>query len=84
VGRNTDYSQNYTPMGHVPMGTTEDWWCVNDPVYWKSTPVLQTTVCPDEDLSLLDPETCSDTPRVEHQLSTSGVYKVLQIHLGFA
>ena len=46
--------------------------CVNDPAYWKSITVLQTTECPDEDLSLLDPETYSDTPSVELQLSTSG------------
>ena len=50
--------------------------CVNDPACWKSTPILQTTECPDEDLTLLGPETYSYTPSVERQsckLSTSGV-----------
>jgi hypothetical protein len=51
--------------------------CVNDPEWWKSTPVLQSTECPDEDLSLLVPETYSDTLSVERQLSTSGGLQVL-------
>jgi hypothetical protein len=53
-------------MGHVPMDTTETWLCVNfeDPVFWKSTPILYLPPWPDEDLSLLDSETYSDSPPV--------------------
>ena len=60
---NTDYSQTLlAPHGSRPHGHDRSLaLCVNDPVSWKSTPVLQTTECPDEDLSLLDPETYSDT-----------------------
>jgi hypothetical protein len=54
--------------------------CVNDPVCWKSTSVLQTTECPDEDLILLVPRHIVTPPVSNVQLSTSGV---LQVRVGF-
>ena len=71
----TDDSQTlWSPHGSRPHGHDRSVvMCVNDPV-------LQTTECPDEDLSLLVPETYSDTPSVKRQLSTSGV---LQMPVGF-
>jgi hypothetical protein len=48
--------------GSRPHGHDRRWTlCGKDPVCWKSTPVLQPPPRPDEDLSLLGPETYSDS-----------------------
>ena len=54
-------TNSWVPHGSRPHGHDRTLvMCVNDPVCWKSTPVLQSW--PDEDLSLLVPETYSDSP----------------------
>ncbi len=78
VGRNTNYSQTLRdprPHGHDRNLAL----CVNEPACWKSTPILQATVCPDRDFSLLGSKTYGNTPASNVQLSTSGV---LPVHVG--
>ncbi len=53
--------------------------CVFDPACWQSTPVLQSTRWPDEDLSLWGRRHITTRPASNSKLSTSGV---LQVHRG--
>ena len=63
---------------HNKQNKTRSLVCVKMTRFWQSTPVLQSTPWPDEDLSLVGTETYGDTVSVPNtELSTTGV---LQVH----